>query len=101
MPLLPPLPAVMVHCCQTLPLQLRALPLQVAGVCPPARHFFAAMQSWPALAMQFTSDGLKCAAAAVAGSLTSVTNCVQALTPVAMMPQALAVIHAAAPDCWV
>ena len=87
-PLLPPEPAGALHCCQTLPMQLVATPLQLAGVWPPARHFLAAAQSVPAAAMQLTSAALRCAAAASDGSLTSATICVQALMPPTMMPQA-------------
>ena len=89
------------HCCQTLPTQLVATPLHVAGVLPLERQRLAAAQSLPALAMQLTSVALRCAAAATELSFTSPTNCVQALTPVAMMLQAAAVMHAAAPDCRV
>jgi len=48
--------------------------------------------------MQLTSAGVNLVAAEPAGSLMPLTTCVQALTPMARMPHALAVMHAAAPD---
>src|SRR5947207_2718211 len=77
------------------------LPLHTDGVCPPARHFLATVQSEPALAMQLTCSGERCAPAEADGSLMSEMNCVQALMPPTMMPHPDAVRQAAAPDCCV
>src|SRR6202012_3824165 len=100
-PLLPLVPVTVSQLDQTLPLHCWLLPVQAAGSLPPLRHLRARSQFAPAAAMQLTWSALILMVPATEGSVTAWTAVVQALMPPAMIPQALAVAQAAAPDAEV